>query len=298
MSRSGSAGFSSRGTRGAARYAARRAPLLPMLGVLSACISQPRPTEPAVIPAALSVPPGYSLVWRDEFDEGPQPDPAKWAYDEHRNRQGWYNDELQYYGRRARNIRIDAGMLVIEAHAERLNRADYRDWGGQSFTSGRLVSRGRARWREGYFEIRARLPCVAGTWPAAWLLPEYESSRWEGGEIDIFEHVGADPGKVHHSLQTATRNFRIGNHPTATSMVPDACTAFHTYQLLWTGSMIVMGVDGRIGFAMRRERLDRWFDRPMYLILNLAIGGHWGGPVDAGRLPASMQIDYVRVYGK
>lgn len=269
-----------------------------MFCALGGCIPAPRPvtTEPYPEPASLAVPPGYSLVWHDEFEGGPEPDPAKWQHDRQRNRQGWYNGELQYYGHRAPNVRVDAGVLTIEAHAERLNRREYRDWGGQNFTSGRLVTRGRAAWQEGYFEIRARLPCAGGTWPAVWMLPEYESGRWEGGEIDIFEHVGAHPGDVHHSLQTATRNFRTGNHPTAISRVSDACSSFHNYQLLWTDTVIMMGVDGRIGFTARREGLDRWFDRPMYLILNLAVGGYWGGKVDAADFPANLQVDYVRVY--
>lgn len=246
----------------------------------------------------LTRPANYRLVWSDEFENGEEPEPQRWTYETHRNRQGWYNGEAQYYSRNRRNVRVENGRLIIEAHAERLDRAAYPDWGGQDFTSGRLVTRGRKAWRKGFFELRARLPCGRGTWPAMWLLPERETGRWQGGEIDIAEHVGSEEGAVHHSVQTPYRNFRNGNHLQGVTQVPDACAAFHRYQLHWTDEWLRIGVDDRVGLSVRVADLGIRLGTPMYLILNLAIGGHWGGAqgVDVAALPAQLEVDYVRVY--
>lgn len=274
-------------------------PLL-LLGCIPAAVPPlPKAAEP--VSAVLTRPADYRLVWSDEFDTGDQPDAERWTYETHRNHQGWYNGEAQYYSRaRPRNIRLEGGNLIIEAHAERLNRADYPDWGGQDYTSGRLVTRGRQSWRKGFFEMRARLPCGRGTWPAMWLLPERETGRWHGGEIDIAEHVGSEPGAVHHSVQTPDRNFRAGNHPNGVTRVPDACDTFHRYQLHWTDEWIRIGVDDRVGLSVRVADLGIRLATPMYLILNLAIGGYWGGAqgLDAAALPARLEVDYVRVYQK
>ena len=271
--------------------------------ILAGCVplaDAPMPEEPKLSQsAALTVPAQYQLTWADEFDNIVEPDPRRWAYDTHRNRKGWYNGEAQYYARRrARNVRVSNGVLVIEAHAEILDRATFSDWGGQAYSSGRLITRGKQSWKYGFFEIRARMPCGRGTWPAIWLLPVQESGRWQGGEIDIAEHVGTDAGRVHHSIQTTERNFRRGDHPTATTTIADACTQFHRYQLHWTRDFIRIGVDDRPALTVSTAELGLEFDRPMFLILNLAIGGMWGGAqgIDNAALPARLEVDYVRVY--
>ncbi|HEX4847373.1 MAG TPA: glycoside hydrolase family 16 protein, partial [Novosphingobium sp.] len=147
----------------------------------AAATAQPAatPAAPAAQPAKPAAtephrqPKGYVLVFADEFDGTGLPDPAKWAYDTHRNQQGWYNQEKQYYSAaRSENSRLENGRLVIEARAETLDRARFPDWGGQSYTSARLFTQGRAAWTYGFFEIRAKLPCGVGTWPAIWMLPE------------------------------------------------------------------------------------------------------------------------------
>ncbi|MFY9350221.1 MAG: glycoside hydrolase family 16 protein [Sphingobium sp.] len=274
--------------------------LMAALLPLSGCIPAAQPGQSsAPPPASLAVPEGYRLTWSEEFDGGDSPDPAKWTYDTHRNRQGWYNGEAQYYARdRRRNIRVENGVLLIEAHRETLDRARHPDWGGQHYTSGRLVTRGRRSWTRGYFEVRAKMPCARGTWPAIWLLPVRESRRWQGGEIDMAEHVGAQPGIIHHSVQTPARNFRNGDHPTATTQVADACAAFHRYQLHWTDQWVRIGVDDRVALTVHPADLGVALDSPMYLILNLAIGGDWGGAkgIDDDALPARLEVDYVRVF--
>jgi beta-glucanase (GH16 family) len=129
---------------------------------------------------------GYRLVWNDEFNVDGPPDPARWVYDVERNREGWYNNELQYYSaNRPDNARVEGGRLVIEARRETPDPSTSPDTGGQEFTSARLITRGRAQWTYGFFEVRAKVPCGRGTWPAAWLLPVADVEWPAGGEIDI-----------------------------------------------------------------------------------------------------------------
>lgn len=251
----------------------------------------------------LAAPSGYQLVWADEFSVDGLPDAARWRYDTHRNRQGWYNDERQYYAAgRAENSRVENGHLIIEARAERLDRARYPDWGRQRYTSARLFTKDVQAWTYGFFEIRAKLPCGVGTWPAIWMLPEDSSAAWpEGGEIDIMEHVGHTPGEINQTVHTQAYNHIINTHRTAKFMAEDACDTMHRYQLLWTPQFIVTGIDGQPRFIFRSVPDDRsrWpFDRPMHLLLNIAVGGSWGGQqgISDNAFPARFEIDYVRVY--
>lgn len=273
---------------------------LSLLGVAAGSTSaQPiAQVEPDHAPA------GYAKVFDDEFS-GASIDASKWAYDVHRNAAGWYNQEKQYYAAaRPENARIEHGNLVIEARAEQLDKARYPDFGGQHYTSTRLFTNGRASWTYGFYEIRAKIPCGRGTWPAIWMLPEDPKSIWpDGGEIDIMEHVGFDPNVIHQTLITRAFNYESGSEQTKAFPVADACTAFHRYQLLWTDKFIVTGIDDEAKFMMKNvaKGRDRWpFDRPMHLLLNIAVGGSWGGQkgIDAKAFPARMEVDYVRVYQK
>jgi beta-glucanase (GH16 family) len=258
-------------------------------------------TTPAAEPHRPPV--GYELVFADEFDAGSAPDPKRWRYDTHRNAQGWYNNEKQYYSdARPENGRIENGRLIIEARRESLSAAGLADFGGQKYTSARLISTGPGAWTYGFYEVRAKLPCGRGTWPAIWMLPADQAVKWpEGGEIDIMEHVGFDPGVIHHSVHTKAFNFSRGTQQTTSHQLPTACTTFHRYQLLWTATRLVFGVDDapKFLFDKKREGNDRWpFDRSMNLLLNVAVGGDWGGRkgIDDTAFPARMEIDYVRVY--
>ena len=247
--------------------------------------------------APLERPADYALVWSDEFEaEAGLPSSGRWSYDTARNRAGWYNGEKQYYAKKRReNARVENGRLIIEARAEDLSALGLADWGGQRYSSARLTTRGKAAWRHGFFEIRARMPCVRGTWPALWLHPQHQDGRWDGGEIDIAEVVGHQPHLVHHSVQTLTRNFRRGNHLNATTRM-SPCDDFHDYQLHWTPESVAIGVDGRVSFSAPADA----FDRPMILMMNLAVGGTWGGAkgIADDALPARLEIDWVRVWQK
>ena len=249
---------------------------------------------PAVAKITLHVPANYRLVWADEFDTDGLPDPAKWAYDTARNKLGWHNEELQYYsGPRKENAVVSGGRLIIRAHKESLTRET--DWGGQRFTSSRLITRGKRDWTYGFFEIRAKLPCGKGTWPAIWTL-NTEGVWPAGGELDIMEHVGRDPGRVFSTVHTAAA-YGIGTGDTVS--IADACQAFHNYQMHWTAEWVRFGVDGVVHFEYKNSRSgrDRWpFDTPQFLILNIAIGGLHGGAVDERVFPVAMEVEHVRVY--
>lgn len=262
--------------------------------LLTGCATAPAPL-PQATPAALGIPAGYALVWSDEFSTNGMPDPAKWAYDTGMNKQGWHNRELQYYsGPRAENAEVRDGKLVITARKEQ--RPAAADWGGQGYTSSRMLTLGKAEWTYGYFEVRAKLPCGKGTWPAIWMLNS--AVVWPaGGELDIAELVGREPTKVFSTVHTTSGSG--GNGAGATTEVLDACTAFHTYQMHWTPQQARFGIDGKTHFIHKNAGTGKaqWpFDTPQFLILNIAVGGDFGGAVDDSIFPVRMEVDYVRVF--
>jgi len=241
---------------------------------------------------------GRKLVWSDEFDYKGLPDPKKWEYKV--GGDGWGNNELQYYtAGKLTNARVERGKLIIEARKEKINSNNY--------TSARLVTAGKGDWTYGRFEIRAKLPIGRGTWPAIWMLPSktiYSDRYWpDNGEIDIMEHVGFNPGVIHASTHTKAYNWPRKNQKTATLNVADAQTAFHTYALEWSAERIDVYIDKTKVFSDKNEGVgwEAWpFDQKFHLVLNLAIGGFWGGAkgVDDTIFPQRMEIDSVRVYQK
>lgn len=255
-------------------------------------------TSAATVPPAL---PGWQLVWHDEFDTNGLPDAAKWDYDTEFNQRGWWNGELQYYSRaRTENARVEDGKLFITARRERISGVN--DFGGQNYTSARLITRGKASWTYGRFEVRAKLPCALGTWPAIWTLGT--GGVWpDDGEIDIMEQKGFSAAEKQRVLGTVhTLAGHAGAGPSAVQTLPNACTAFNTYHLTWDADRIVIGVNGNDYFSYANPRNGnraQWpFDRPQYLLLNVAVGGVLGGAVADQQLPASMEVDWVRVYRK
>lgn len=253
--------------------------------------------------AEFGVPDGYQLVWSDEFEIDGPPDTTRWTYDVARNRLGWYNNELQYYSaNRPENARVEGGRLVIQAQRESPDAARLPDSGGQEFTSARLVSRGLAQWTYGFFEASVRVPCGRGTWPAVWLLPDAEVAWPAGGEIDILEHVGHNPGVVHGTVHTTSYNHTRGTERGGSRRIPDACDSFHRYQVHWTAEAIIFGVDDVSYYTFANDGRgdpETWpFDQPFYAIVNLAVGGDWGGAegVDRRAFPQTLEVDYVRVF--
>lgn len=239
------------------------------------------------------------LVWHDEFG-GTSLDTSKWQYDTSRNKQGWFNGERQYYSS-GQNLSVGNGLLTIEARHEKLDPKRFPDWGGQEYTSAKIFSKGTG-WKFGFYEIRAKLPCARGTWPAIWMLP-VEMKKWpDDGEIDIMEQVGAEPNLIYSSLHTGLFNHVLKTQRSAQKLVPTSCSAFHVYQLDWRPDSIMIGVDGQGILRVLDNRpggKGAWpFFTPFKMILNLAIGGAWAGAkgIDDAAMPQRMQVDYVRVW--
>lgn len=294
----------------ATRFALQVSPPATGAGTISVSVAPGRASDLAgnanAAPASLSQPydvrrAGWTLAWSDEFSVDGLPDASKWDYDTERNAVGWFNNELQYYAReRPDNARVEGGRLIITARKESLPTAP--DYGGQQYTSARLVTRGKADWTYGFIEVRAKLPCGQGTWPAIWMLGS--GGRWpDDGEIDILEQGGQDKTRVLGTVHTRAYNYfngSLGVGRGASAPLPDACSAFHNYQLTWSAQRIELGVDGAVYMVFDNPGTGdraRWpFDRPQYLILNLAIGGDLGGPVDPAFTTQQMEVDYVRVY--
>ncbi len=240
----------------------------------------------------------WVMIWNDEFSTLGLPDTQKWNYDV--GGDGWGNNELQYYTEnRTENARIQQDILVIEARRE--------SYEGRNYTSARLVSSGNGDWTYGRFEIRAVLPVGRGTWPAIWMLPaewNYGNGGWpDNGEIDIMEHVGYDPGVVHASIHTGAYNWPENTQKTSTVNIASAQTNFHVYAMEWYPDSLCIFVDSTKYFTFQKESND-WrvwpFNKNFHFILNIAIGGNWGGQqgIDDAIFPARMLIDYVRVYKK
>lgn len=237
---------------------------------------------------------GQKLVWADEFNSAGLPDSKNWSFDvgDH----GWGNNELQNYTEAdLKNARVENGILIIEAHSDTRFPKGY--------SSARLVTKEKAAWHYGYIEVKAKLPKGVGTWPAIWMLPEKNTyGGWpKSGEIDIMEHVGFDPGRVHGTVHTAAFNHGIGTQKGAQLMVPDFDEAFHVYAIDWSKDKIDFFIDGQKYFTFENTGAGskEWpFDQPFHVILNIAVGGNWGGTkgVDPSIWPQRMEIDYVRVY--
>ncbi len=245
----------------------------------------------------------WQLVWSDEFDNDII-DEEKW--NKLLWRPSWVNNELQAYTAETNNIFIENGNLTIQAlYQPGYTGTDHQGNGYTTdYTSGRLNTSGKAEWTYGRFEIRAKLPEGVGSWPAIWMLGSSISSiGWPAcGEIDIMEHVGYDEGNIHASIHTTAYNHILGTQKTAHINVPTVTDSFHVYTLEWTANYMYFMVDDHpLHFIYNNSEndVDKWpFDQNAYLILNLAIGGDWGGVqgVDNSSFPMSLLVDYVRIY--
>jgi beta-glucanase (GH16 family) len=268
------------------------AALVPLVLSTAACGGGGSAGAPATpSPTPTPGPAGWTLVFSDEFDAPGALDPARWNHEI-----GYIaNDEKQYYTSRSENARVENGTLVIEARRER--------WMGYDYTSARLNTKGRAEFLFGKVEIRAKLPTGRGTWPALWMLgANIDQVGWPAcGEIDIMENVGFDPQTIVASVHTAAYNHVQGTQRNATITLPAPWADFHVYAVEWYPDHVDAFVDGQKYFTFRNEGTGSrtWpFDKPQFLILNLAIGGTWGGQkgIDDTLFPHRLVIDYVRVY--
>ncbi len=239
------------------------------------------------------------LVWSDEFEVDGLPDHTKWGYDIGDGCPqvcGWGNNELQYYTHADhRNSRVENGNLIIEAHKSPMH--------GKEYTSARLVTRAQGDWKYGKISIRAKLPTGLGTWPAIWMLPSHNQyGGWpKSGEIDIMEHVGYEKDTIYGTVHTSSFNHMLGTQVDKAIYQPEAESTFKTYSIEWNEEQIKWTIDDKHyhTFANKKMSEKEWpFDKKFYLILNIAIGGNWGGKlgVDTKIWPQKMEVDWVRVF--
>ena len=238
----------------------------------------------------------YELAWSDEFDYEGLPDDTKWNYDV--GGSGWGNRELQYYTP-DKNAYVEDGNLVIESRKE--------EYQGTGYTSARMITKGKGDWLYGKIEVRAKLPEGRGTWPAIWMLPtDWVYGNWPAsGEIDIMEHVGYDMNRVHASVHTQSYYHKINTQKSESKYVEGVSEDFHVYMVEWLPDKIMAYIDGEKYFTFEPVKYKpnptykEWpFDQRMHLLLNIAVGGDWGGVkgVDEEIFPRQMLVDYVRVY--
>jgi beta-glucanase (GH16 family) len=260
-------------------------------GSAAAQTTPPPTAAPTPTPTATPTPTGWTLAFSDEFETAGALDPARWGYEIGYIR----NSEAQYYTSRSENVRAEGGNLVIEARNEAYQ--------GYRYTSASINTRGRFEFLYGRVEVRAKLPTGNGTWPAIWMLgTNINQVGWPTcGEIDIMENVGFEPTRIYGTIHTAAYNHVAGTAKGANTTIANPWEDFHVYALEWSADSIQVSVDGRTYFTFRNEGTgDRtWpFDKPQYLLINLAIGGSWGGQkgIADGLFPHRYLVDYVRIY--
>lgn len=222
-----------------------------------------------------TVKPVYALVWSDEFD-GSSVDTSKWHFETGGG--GWGNNELEYY--QSSNATISDGNLVITAKKESV--------GGQSYTSTRMTTQNKFSQTYGRVEARIKLPIGQGVWPAFWMLgANINTVSWpQCGEIDIMEHINAD-SLIHGSL-----HWNGGNTSQQISSTP---SGYHVYAIEWNAQQVRFYVDDTL-YDTETVGAVPAFQLPFFIILNVAVGGNWPGPINDSVLPAKMYVDYVRVY--
>lgn len=245
--------------------------------------------------SAYNAPEGYHIVWGDEFDIGSELNGDNWTHEVKNS--GWVNNELQNYV----NHKSPEGKLVTEIKNGHLQIHCFKENG--KIYSGRVYAKVREGWTYGYIEASIKLPKGKGTWPAFWMMPVNFKSWPADGEIDIMEEVGYNPNYVSSSLHANSHVHTKGTQVTHEMKCEGAEDDFHVYAIEWTSKNITTYVDGKVQLSYDNRGLGRddWpYDAPFYIIFNLAWGGDWGGAqgVDESALPATMEVDYVRVFQK
>jgi beta-glucanase (GH16 family) len=255
-----------------------------------------------------ATPSDWQLTWREEFDEpqGTKPSSAKWIHDTGGEPQ-WGNEEWQYYTDRPQNVSTDGqGNLAITARRERLPGMENCQYGPCDVTSGRITTRQKFEQAYGRFEARIKVPAGQGLWPAFWMMGnDIGSAGWpNNGEIDIMETIGSEPSTLYGTVHGPGYSGEQGIG--GSTNLPDGAKfadAFHTFSVEWAPDVIVWKLDGAQYLSLRKSQLPagkKWvFDHPFYMLLNLAVGGVWPGPPNsATKFPATLLVDYVRVYTK
>ncbi|MEL4306735.1 glycoside hydrolase family 16 protein [Joostella sp. CR20] len=233
----------------------------------------------------------YTLVWEENFDK-PNLNEADWNFelgDGCPNNCGWGNNERQQYTKN--NHRIENGNLIITAKKD-----------GDNYTSTRITTRGKHEFLYGIIEAKAKLPTGKGIWPAFWMLgANIKDVGWPTcGEIDILEYVGKEPQTIYTTIHTKdTHGDHASSHKTIFENIEKG---YHTYKMEWTPQKIDFYVDNKFVYSYNPEdkTIGNWpFFEPQYIIVNMAVGGNFGGPeVDDSIFPQEYSIDYIKVYQK
>lgn len=224
------------------------------------------------------------LVFSDEFNTDGAPDATKWGYDLGTGDNGWGNSEEQTYTNAADNVIVSGGSLKITAKKV-----------GSGYTSARLKSENKFEFTYGKIEIKAKLTTGKGTWPALWMLGEdYATNTWPGcGEIDIMEYKGSQPTTIYGTLHYPGNSGGNGNGGSTT--IANAATEFHVYKAIWSPASVKLYVDDVL-FHTVANTSTLPFNKDFFLIMNVAMGGTFGGAIDSGFTQSSMEVDYIRVY--
>lgn len=254
--------------------------LLSAVCMLGACTAQ-KPSGPSQY---------GKLIWSDEFKQAGAPDSTKWNYNFGRgcpDNCGWGNNELQYYTNSRKNVWVEDGRLHIKAIRENFKDA--------AFTSARLLTKNKFEFTYGRVEVRAKLPAGIGTWPAAWMLgANIDQVDWpSSGEIDIMEHKGYKPGEMYGTFHYPGRSGEKADGKTI--MLDDVSSDFHVYAAEWSADAISIYADGKLIHTLKNDA-SLPFHKPFFILLNFAMGGGFGGPVDPAFTEAVYEVDYVRVY--
>jgi hypothetical protein len=226
-----------------------------------------------------------NLVFSDEFDVAGAPDPTKWGYDIGAG--GWGNNEAQFYTNSTENVTVTGGNLRITAKAQSQS--------GSSYTSSRLKSENKFEFTYGKIEFRAKMPTGGGTWPALWTLgQDYATNTWPAcGEIDVMEHRGNTPNVIHGTCHYPAVSPGAGN--TNSTTITNASTEFHIYKAIWTPTSIKFYVDNVLYHSVANSN-SLPFNSDFFLIMNVAMGGTFGGAIDPAFVQSTLEVDYVRVY--
>lgn len=233
------------------------------------------------------------LVMQDEFDIDGALNSELWTYNIGTGNNGWGNNELQYYTDRPENIVAENGMLKITARQESFE--------GSSYTSARILTQGKFEQKYGRFEARMQLPWGQGMWPAFWLLgSNIDEVSWPNcGEIDIMENRGSEPTLVSSALHGP--GYSGGNPILKAYELVDSRfdNEFHIFGIEWAPNYINFYVDDVLYNQITPSDApgDWVFDQPFFIIINLAVGGNFGGPPNENTVfPQSLLVDYIRVY--
>lgn len=253
---------------------------------------------------------GWKLVWREEFNYKGLPDANKWNYENGYVR----NHELQYYTNgRIENARVGNGVLTITGKKETYPNHDYiqgsASWQKKDslaqYTSASINTNNKVNWQYGRIEVRAKLPHGGGIWPAIWMMGiDRENAGWPAcGEIDIMEFIGNHPQDIYATLHFADSASASGHRSSGSKILDSGLQKdFHVYAMEWNKDAMDIYLDDKMyhHFVIDSagKGINNPFRKPYYLLINLAMGAEWPGPIDDAVLPQQFIIDYIRCYQK